>query len=290
MDARSRCLVCLLGIFLTTGISTAATSADSPEAVYAKALKAYAAKDTRACLAALDTLHASGHHSPESWLLAGNARAKLGDETAAILGWRRALLLDPRLPEARQNLAVLVARNGIPEPAAPGRAMTMLSAIPRAVPLIACSIGLWLAVLGGTGMFLAANPALKSLAVASLAAGVLAGSTGAATAYAQFQVTRPSGPLPPRVWLADGQLAKPSALYSAGPPRRAHTRKPAGRHPAACPPEKRLELCRSPRRRRSIHPRLAPGRLMAPALALRRRAARRHPARTTGYTLTGGSV
>jgi tetratricopeptide (TPR) repeat protein len=189
---------------------------------YQDALAAYQANDYATCARDLDALHASGKHSPESWLMAGNARAKLGDEPAAILAWRRALLLDPRLSEARQNLAVLVARNGIPEPAPPGQAMTMLAAIPRAVPLVAGSIGLWLAVLGGTGMFLAAKPALKSLATASLATGLLASTAGATTAYAQYHVTRPSGPLPPRVWLADGQLSKPAALRSA-PARRAES-------------------------------------------------------------------
>lgn len=184
-------------------------------ASFTEAATAYRNGDFRACLAALDALHAGGKQAPESWLLDGNARASLDDFPGAILAYRRALMLDPNLAEARQNLQVLTRRGGIPEPGEPAPMKRMLDQLPRGSAWLAGALGLWMA-LAGARVWIRGGSAPLLTSLMPLTLGITL-SLAAATA-AIFPVY--AGNInDPRWWQADAQLARAVSLFSA-PARR----------------------------------------------------------------------
>ena len=115
-----------------------------PDDAYRQAADALARGQGDAAAAIVDALHESGHVAPESFLLFGNARAAAGRIPEALVAYRRALLLDPALPEAKQNLAYLARQHGVAEAPSPGAFASMLARIPPAALALASVCAGWL--------------------------------------------------------------------------------------------------------------------------------------------------
>jgi hypothetical protein len=118
----------------------AAAAGDDPAARFAAAHAAWAGGDAARAAELAEALHAQGLLAPESFLLLGNARAAEGGMVEAVLAWRRALVLDPALVEARQNLTLVLGRLGVAEPLPPPGWQAWLLALPRGW-LVALTVG-----------------------------------------------------------------------------------------------------------------------------------------------------
>lgn len=82
----------------------------TPEQRFAQALDAYTQGDFAAAATTWQALVDEGHSSTELVYNLGNAYFRLGDAGRAVLGWERALWLDPRQRDARANLEVIRPR------------------------------------------------------------------------------------------------------------------------------------------------------------------------------------
>lgn len=102
-----------LSLFLAMGmLSLLARMAWSatPEQRFAQALQAYNQGDFATAASTWQVLVDEGHGSPELVYNLGNAYFRLGDAGRAVLGWERALWMDPRQRDARANLDVIRPR------------------------------------------------------------------------------------------------------------------------------------------------------------------------------------
>jgi hypothetical protein len=148
----------------------------SPDGAVLDASARLAAGDFATARDQLASLLAAGHFAPEAFVLLGNAHYRLGEPAAAALNYRRALALDPRHPEAQQNLRFLRREVGFSDLPVTGAAAfaTSLGGDTWSIILAA---GTWLAALG-----VAAVVFLRHPNVPALAAVAFAGSVAAATA------------------------------------------------------------------------------------------------------------
>ncbi len=96
----------LLLVALLGGVTHAAT----PDQRFDQALKAYAKGDFQTAATTWQALVDEGHGSPELVYNLGNAYYRLGDAGRAVLGWERALWMDPRQRDARANLELIRPR------------------------------------------------------------------------------------------------------------------------------------------------------------------------------------
>jgi len=155
-----------------------------PDEAYRQAADALAHGQGDEAAAIVDGLHDSGHVAPESFLLLGNARAASGRIPEALTAYRRALLLDPALPEAKQNLAFLARQQGVAEAPPPGTMASILGRIPPAALVLASVCAGWLGVIlilwkgcaawlpRGPGTFRAMPAGIALLGVALVGSGI----------------------------------------------------------------------------------------------------------------------
>ena len=157
--------------------------------------------------------------APEAYLLLGNAQAAQGKPAAAMASYRRALLLDPGLAEARQNLTFLARQQGVAEAPPPGPFATFLGRLrARWLLLIAVGCGwlglagllvrqfrIWFPLLGAKPWVLPASIALLATSLA-----------GGATLWAREKVLPPVSDL--RVVMTDDKLLPVPARRAADSP------------------------------------------------------------------------
>lgn len=84
-------------------VSSALAQSDT---AFAKANQEYASSDFKTAIADYEALVHSGRRTPNLFYDLGNAYFRTGDFGRAILNYERALVLDPRHPEADANLRV----------------------------------------------------------------------------------------------------------------------------------------------------------------------------------------
>jgi len=93
----------------------------------------------------------AGHASEQLFFNLGNAVYRQDRLGEAALWFQRALVLDPRMPEARQNLRVLKHRAGYLE-FEPEGIDAVLAQVARGELVALSTAGLWLALLLGAGL------------------------------------------------------------------------------------------------------------------------------------------
>ena len=180
---------------------------------------AFDAQDFATCVQQVEAFHEAQKPSPESWLLYGNAQAMLDDAPAAMLAYRRALLLAPNLHEARQNLKYLNRKNGVPDPQPATGFLAFLDAVPPPVFWLAGSCGLWLGVFGLLAFLGILSSGRSAWAFAALVLGSSAAILSFSAAYAQHVFSQSDGTGSAKIWKPDAQLTRTSALH-AEPARR----------------------------------------------------------------------
>ena len=129
-------------------LTTSCLLAGGPDDLYHQAAQALAAGKAAEAARDLEALHREGPVSPESYLLLGNARAAEGQPAEAMAAYRRALLLDPGLAEARQNLTYLARQQGVAEAPPPGLFTAFLARLPLSWLVLATALSGWLGVTG----------------------------------------------------------------------------------------------------------------------------------------------
>jgi len=95
----------VLGLLLAGAVRAA-----TPEQRFSEALAAYGKGDFAVAASQWQALLDEGHGSAELVYNLGNAHFRLGDAGRAVLGWERALWLDPRQRDARANLDLIRPR------------------------------------------------------------------------------------------------------------------------------------------------------------------------------------
>ena len=87
----------------------------SPEEIFTKASNEIDKENYNEALVLLNALIADKHIAPEIFFQIGNAQYKKNNIGESILGYKRALLLNPQFKEARQNLHTLRKTNEFDE-------------------------------------------------------------------------------------------------------------------------------------------------------------------------------
>lgn len=123
----------------------------------------------------------AGGLSPDVFFNLGNAFYRLDDPGRAALQYRRALVLDPRHPEARQNLRFLRRETGFIDLQAPPLA-PLADLMPSGRWITVLSVAAWLAILGIAAAVLARSLRIpRTPAVVLVVAGLVV-TSGAALA------------------------------------------------------------------------------------------------------------
>jgi tetratricopeptide (TPR) repeat protein len=163
----ARTFVLTLGILtLGAGIAHAAAGADTTEDLFARGVASYDAGRYAEAAALFDSTAHASPRSADAWANAGTAAWTSADTAGAVVGWQRALRLEPLAGDVRDRLDLT-----------PGPARGALAAVPP-VPLEALAAGAlalwWLAWLGAAARALGGSRpsartiyALHGLAVAA---------------------------------------------------------------------------------------------------------------------------
>ena len=119
----------------------------SPEEIFTKASNEIDKENYNEALVLLNALIADKHIAPEIFFQIGNAQYKKNNIGESILGYKRALLLNPQFKEARQNLNTLRKTNEFDE-----FETTKIQIIAKKIPAnymsFALGFSLWLIGLG----------------------------------------------------------------------------------------------------------------------------------------------
>ena len=163
----ARTFVLTLGILtLGAGIAHATAGADTTEDLFARGVASYDAGHYAEAAALFDSTAHASPRSADAWANAGTAAWTSADTAGAVVGWQRALRLEPLAGDVRDRLDLT-----------PGPARGALAAVPP-VPLEALAAGAlalwWLAWLGAAARALGGSRpsartiyALHGLAVAA---------------------------------------------------------------------------------------------------------------------------
>ena len=133
--------------FLMMAIQLFAVDGLSPEEIFTKASNEIDKENYNEALVLLNALIADKHIAPEIFFQIGNAQYKKNNIGESILGYKRALLLNPQFKEARQNLNTLRKTNEFDE-----FENTKIQIIAKKIPAnymsFALGFSLWLIGLG----------------------------------------------------------------------------------------------------------------------------------------------
>lgn len=138
----------LLALLALAGTARAA----DPSADFAEANRLFEKGDFPQAAAAYEKLVSEGRLSSDLFYNLGATQHKLGQTGEAVLWMRRALAIEPGMPEARQSLAFLRDRIGFLE-FAEGRIDRYLSALPPSFGPWAVSLGIWIGGLSVASAF-----------------------------------------------------------------------------------------------------------------------------------------
>lgn len=136
----------LLGALLAVSVSRSGEATGRDE-VFASANADFGAGDFDEAATRYQSLVEQGLASPDLYYNLGTAKFRQGETGAAVLWMRRARILDPGLPEARQNLEFLRQRLGLLEFSESG--------IDRALRTLPAATSSWVATLAFWGAALA---------------------------------------------------------------------------------------------------------------------------------------
>jgi tetratricopeptide (TPR) repeat protein len=117
-------------------------SATEPDEIFASANRDFEVGKFAEASAAYLELANAGHISSELYFNLGTAQYRLGKTGEAVLWMRRALVVEPAMPEVRQNLEFLGAQIGYLE-FAEGRFTRFLRSLPAAFSKWAIALALW---------------------------------------------------------------------------------------------------------------------------------------------------
>ncbi|NLT70578.1 MAG: hypothetical protein GXX91_07765 [Verrucomicrobiaceae bacterium] len=176
---RSAFFSCLLALFAAVPPLAAATG---PDEAFAAANRDFEeARFAEAADAYLDLVRA-GHLSPDLFFNLGAATYRLGKTGEAVLWMRRALVLEPAMPEVRQSLAFLSGKIAYLEFNETGLAR-WIGRLPATFSTWAVALFLWTALLALSLAFAVARlrpnrSALITLAVVSVMASFVAARVG----------------------------------------------------------------------------------------------------------------
>ena len=133
--------------FFMMAIQLFAVDGLSPEEIFTKASNEIDKENYNEALILLNALIADKHIAPEIFFQIGNAQYKKNNIGESILGYKRALLLNPQFKEARQNLNTLRKTNEFDE-----FENTKIQIITKKIPAnymsFALGFSLWLIGLG----------------------------------------------------------------------------------------------------------------------------------------------
>jgi hypothetical protein len=167
-EARSRILLALLALGLAGGCARAANSVEVLQA-FAEGHTAYAGRDFARSREAFRRASSLAPRDAAVWANLGSAAWAARDTATAVLGWQRALRLDPTSSDVRERLA------RVPAPQHRGAARVWAVS---PLPVLALGLVLWVAGWGWAYAQTAANRHSRWPLVALLAALVCLG-TGA---------------------------------------------------------------------------------------------------------------
>lgn len=199
----SHCLR-LLPLLLSLLFAGSGFSSDSSPA-WRDALTAYKAGDfEKASAAFLKIAEDEKQVSAALCHNLANSEYKRGEEVSASIWYRRALALDPWLPEARQNYRFLVRTQGFHEFKQEGLT-AFAGRLPRRYWLAACQTAVWVALLSVVWLVWATPrrgrrwPLVTVLSLAVLALGTalagLIGKAGDPAPFARRQISTPKDAL-----------------------------------------------------------------------------------------------
>ena len=176
-------------VWVTLASARTARAGASPESLFEEGNAAYKAGHFDQAVAAYQEVLAYGIADPRALYNLGNAYFKTGKIGMAIVQYERALRMAPSDQEIRDNLELargqIHDRPSEPELQYPIRvARDTLETLPSG-PLTATFLALWFAAAAFAGAvpLVRASERRRLLALAALAAGLLALTTGAAVAY-----------------------------------------------------------------------------------------------------------
>jgi hypothetical protein len=123
-----------VAILLALALATGAHAADAAQALFAQGIDAYARGSFAAATSDFAVLAAHEPRAADAWANMGTAAYSAGDTARALVGWQRALRLEPLAADVRDRLDVLSPTG----PSSPG----FVPAIPP-LPLAALAALLW---------------------------------------------------------------------------------------------------------------------------------------------------
>ena len=121
-------------MLLALALATGASAADAAQALFARGIDAYARGNFAAATSDFAVLAAHEPRAADAWANMGTAAYSAGDTARAMVGWERALRLEPLATDVRDRLDVL-------SPAAPS-SLGFVPAVPP-LPLAALAAMLW---------------------------------------------------------------------------------------------------------------------------------------------------
>lgn len=117
------------------------------EEVFTQASKEIDKNNYDKALSLLNSLVTENHFAPEVFFQIGNANYRKNNIGESILGYKRALLLNPSFKEARQNLSILKQSNEFVD-FEKSRLQTLLCKIPLSYISLFLGLSLWVIGLG----------------------------------------------------------------------------------------------------------------------------------------------
>lgn len=135
-------LVSLVSLLLAVTSLTSADELNDPNAQYEKANQLYAAGDYSAAVSRYEAILRAGYFSADVCYNLGAAKHRLSEDGESTLWMKRALILQPGMPEATQSLTFLRKQGGILEFADTPLRRSILCLSP-AVERWLMTLGLW---------------------------------------------------------------------------------------------------------------------------------------------------
>ena len=129
------------------GIQLISANDLTPEEVFTQASNEIDKTNYNEALELLNSLVTENHFAPEVFFQIGNANYRKNNIGESILGYKRALLLNPSFKEAGQNLSILKQSNEFVD-FEKSRLQTLLCKIPLSYISLFLSLSLWVIGLG----------------------------------------------------------------------------------------------------------------------------------------------
>jgi len=126
----------VVAMLLTLSLAVAARAADSSHELFARGVNAYAHGEYASAMSDFGALAAHEPRAPDAWANMGTAAYAAGDTARAMVGWQRALRLEPLAADVRDRLDLISPT----APSSPG----FVPAVPP-LPLAALAALLWIA-------------------------------------------------------------------------------------------------------------------------------------------------